>query len=338
MMNPPHPNKLLKCPLLTLILVVLVALVAGGCQPRAERPAKGPPLKLTLAVRSAPYSGLIAIADEKGYFKEAGLEVSVKLYPSGKAALEAVGSGQAQVATVADIAFAAKALEEPTIRVLASIATTVGDQIVARRDKNIQNPDDLRGKRVGIVSNTTSDYFLYTFLIIENIPHNDVMMIDIPASQQAEALVRGDVDAVSAFEIFAFEAKKRLGGNAVYWDSQYNLAYHWLLAADQSLTENPEPLRRLLRALIRAEDFAQANELETWRIVSQKWGFDLGYLQESRTRLDVSFGQSIVTSLQSYTLWHLRHADHPEEPLDVLNFLHTGTLDEVAPELVTIFR
>lgn len=333
MTNAPHSTKLLRG------LLIIVTLISLGCQP-AERASQGPPRKLTLAMRAAPYSGLIAIADEKGYFKEAGLEVVLNLYPSGKQALEAVCRGEAEVATVADSAFAAKAHEEPSIRVLASIGTTEAEQIVARRDRNIQNPADLAGKRVGFSNDTTSEYFLYAFLMTENIPQKSITLVHIPASQQAEALINGDVDAISAFELKAFDAKKHLGDNAVSWDSQGTLAYHWLLAVNEDTTTSSESLKRLLEALIKAENFAIINEKETKSIISQKWGLDPVFLQDiwSKTRLSVSFGQSVVIALQEYTNWKIKKAGKPIDETNVLNYLYTAILDEVAPSLVTIFR
>jgi len=334
MTNSPHKSKMVKA------LLLIVVLIAWGCQNSEHRTPEGPPVKLSLAVSPAVYSGLIAIADDKGYFKDAALDLSMDLYPSGREALEAVCRGEAQAATVADIAFSTMALEEPSIRVLASIGTTIGSRIVARKDRNIESPFDLRGKRVGFSSGTVSDYFLYAFLVTENIPLQDVTAVDIPPARQVESLVNGHVDAVSAFEIFAFEAEKRLGKNAVSWDSQNNMAYHWLLATNESLTRSPEPLKRLLRALIRAEDFVHAHEEETRTILVRKWGLDPAFVLESwpRTRLNVSLGQSVVTSLENYARRQIRKEGNLEDPPDVLNYLHTGILDEVAPREVTLFR
>ncbi|KJS32355.1 MAG: hypothetical protein VR64_07535 [Desulfatitalea sp. BRH_c12] len=332
MTNSPHPKKLLN------ILLLLTILVSWGC-PASEKTPPDPPLKLSLAVQPTLFSGLIAIADEKGYFKEEGLDLSIALYPSGRASLEAVALGKAQVATVSDFAFAAKTLEDPSVRVLASIGTTVGDRIVARRDKNIHHPDDLRGKKVGFAAGTTNDYFLYTFLLTQKIPQEDITFVDIPAEQHVEALIKGDVDAISTFETYAFEAEKHFGDTIVLWDSQNNLAYHWFLAVKAHLLQSPEPLKRLFRALIKAEDFARGNQEETKRIVSQKWNFEPSFVQQFwwRTRMSVSFGQSIVTSLQNYTRWQMKKAGESAEPPDVINFLHPGLLKEVDPSLVTIY-
>jgi ABC-type nitrate/sulfonate/bicarbonate transport system substrate-binding protein len=334
MKNPPSKTKFPPAALLILCLIM------WGCQSNEKGTSSTSVLKLTLAVSSPHYSALIAIADEKGYFKAEGLDVALTSHASGLEALEMVCLGKAQVATVADIAFSAKVTEDPSIRVLASIGTIIGSQIVARKDRKIHDPVDLKGKRVGYSAGTVSDYFLYAFLISEDIPLKEVTAVNLPPARQTDAVVNGEVDAVSAFELFAYEAKKRLGANAVSWDSQNNLAYHWLLATNEAVIQSPEPLKRLLKALLKAEAFVRDHEAETKSVLVRRWGFDPDFLSESwpTTRLNVSFNQSIVISLQNYAVWQRQKESKEPEPPDVLNYLHTGILDAVAPGKVTIFR
>jgi NitT/TauT family transport system substrate-binding protein len=321
-------------------LLLAVVLAAAGCQQKAEREAQTAPIKLTLAVLAAPYSGLIAVADQEGFFKEAGVEVTIKLYPSGFDALNALQGGEAQIATAADMAFAGKMGEDPSLRVVTSIGLEVGDQIVARKDRNIREPADLRGKKIGYSPNTTSDYFLHTFLLTNHLSPDDVTVVSIPPSKQAEAVVKGDVDAVSAFEVYAFVAKEQLGDNAVSWNSQNNLAYHWLLVSRESYTKSPEAIKRLLKALMMAEDFTMTNEDATKSIISETWKFSPAYIRQAwdQTRLHVSFSQSIITSLQNYAKWKIEREGKTGDPPNVLSFLYTDALDEINPRLVTIFR
>ena len=56
--------------------------------------APGPPLKLSLGLAPFPYSGLVAIAEEKGFFKKSGVDLSIKDYAFGFATLEAVAKGR----------------------------------------------------------------------------------------------------------------------------------------------------------------------------------------------------------------------------------------------------
>jgi NitT/TauT family transport system substrate-binding protein len=321
-------------------LLLVVVLTALGCGPGAQREPQTAPLELVLAFQPATYSGLIAIAEEKGYFKKAGVDVFMRPYPSGLSALEAVCRGEAQIATVADIAFAGKMLEEPSLRVVASIGLSVGSRIVARKDRDILEPSDLNGKRIGYSPNTASDYFLDAFLLTNNISPADITAVPIPPARQAEALVTGEIDAVSAFDIYAFEAEERLGGNGVSWKSQNSLSYHWLLATRESLTLSPEVLKRFLRGLLEAENFLLAHEDEAKSIIIKEWGFNPELVRQTwdQTRLNVSFNQSVITALQNFARWKMRKAGEMGDPPTVLNFIYTGALDEIDPRVVTIFR
>ena len=97
--------------------------------------------------------------------------------------------GEAQVATVSDIAFALTMNEDPSLRIIASIGTSVGSQIVARKDRNIHEPADLTGKRIGYSPGTASDYFLHSFLLTNHISQKDITVVAIPPARQVEAIV-----------------------------------------------------------------------------------------------------------------------------------------------------
>jgi ABC-type nitrate/sulfonate/bicarbonate transport system substrate-binding protein len=323
-----------------LLSAAVLILSAVGCRPETERQAQSTPLKITLAIQPAPYSSLIAVADEKGFFKEAGLEVKINSYPSGFDALTAMMRGEVQVSTVADIAFASKMNEDPSLRVIAAIGTSSGSEIVARKDRNIREPADLRGKRVGYSPGTSSPYFLHSFLLIHHISRTDITAVAIPAERQAEAVVTGEVDAVSAFEVYAFAARKELGENAVAWDSQNTLGYQWLLVTRKSSTQSPEATKRLLKALIMAEEFAVNHGEETRSIIARKWNIDpeLTRYTWGGTRLFVSLNQSIITAIQSYVKWNMADKGKTGDPPDVLMHIDARPMEEVDPRLVTIFR
>jgi ABC-type nitrate/sulfonate/bicarbonate transport system substrate-binding protein len=323
-----------------LLSAAVLILSAVGCRPEAERQPQSTPLKITLAIQPAPYSSLIAVADEKGFFKEAGLEVKINSYPSGFDALTAMMRGEVQVSTVADIAFASTMNEDPSLRVIAAIGTSSGSEIVARKDRNIREPADLRGKRVGYSPGTSSPYFLHSFLLIHHISRTDITAVAIPAERQAEAVVTGEVDAVSAFEVYAFAARKELGENAVSWDSQNTLGYQWLLVTRKSSTQSPEATKRLLKALIMAEEFAVNHGEETRSIIARKWNIDpeLTRYTWGGTRLFVSLNQSIITAIQSYVKWNMADKGKTGDPPDVLMHIDARPMEEVDPRLVTIFR
>lgn len=326
---------------LGLLLLVLMVLVLGtvGC-PMAEQKTQSAPLEVTLAFQGAPYSGLIAVAKEKGFFKQEGIEVKTIRYPSGLDSLKAMMRGEAQVATVADIAFAGMMNEDPSLRVLAAIGASSGSQIVARKDRNIYEPNDLRRKRIAYSPGTSSAYHLHSFLLTHHILENEVTMVPVSVDRQVEAVVSGEVDAVAAFEVKAYAAQKQLGENAVAWDDQNTIDYQWLLVTREKLTQSPEAIKRLLKALIRAEDFVTSHVDESKAIIARQWEIDPELLSRiwNQTRLFVSCNQSIIVALQSYVKWQSDKEGRTSPALNVLPYMFMGPLEEIDPKLVTVFR
>jgi len=320
--------------------VLLGVLATWGCQSREEPKQQGPPLKISLALAPFPYSGLIAIADDKGFFKDCGLEVLIKEFPYGFATLEALSRGEAQMAMANDLVFAAKINDDPSLRAVASISLANTNEIVARKDRNIQEPSDLRGKKIGFISNTSSEYYLTTFLLVNNLSPSEVTAVSLAPARIIEAIIGGEVDAVSGWDTDVYRVKKHLGENAVSWPSQNNQDWHWLLVTRESLTQTPEPIKRFLGALIKAENFLLDHEDEAKGIIIRKWGFDPEFMREvwDKTRLNVSLNQSLITSLENFAKWRMNKEGKAGEPPNFLNYIYIGALEETDPKAVTIFR
>ena len=251
----------------------------GDARPGGKPEVQGPPLKISLALAPFPYSGLIAIAEEKGFFKESGLEVSIKEYSYGFDALSALSRGEAQMAMTNEIVFAMKINDDPSLRAVASIGLANTNEIVARKDRNIREPSDLKGKRIGFIPNTSSEYYLVTFLLANAIPSSRVTAVNILPAKIVEALVSGEVDAMSGWDTDVYDAKKRLGQNAVSWPSQNNQDWNWLLLTRESLTQSPEPIKRFLRALLKAESFLLGHQDEAKNIITRRWRFDPEFIR-----------------------------------------------------------
>jgi NitT/TauT family transport system substrate-binding protein len=321
-------------------LFLAVISVTLSCEPKGEQRSQGAPLKLSLAFVPNPYSGLIAIADAKGFFRKCGIEVSAKEYPSGLAAVEALIRGEAQMATSADMVMATKIFDDPSLRVVASIGSSGANEIVARKDRNIRNPYDLKGKRVGFSPGTSSEYYLDAFLLANSTPSQEVSAVNIPPAEITEAVVSGEVDAISSWDVNVYSAKKRLGENAVSWPAQNYLDWYWLLIAKEETTMSPQPVKRFLLALMMAESFLLANDNEAREILIKKWSFDPEFISEvwGKTRLNVTLNQSLITSLENFAKWKMKKEGRLGETPNYLKYIYTGAMDEIEPRAVTIFR
>jgi ABC-type nitrate/sulfonate/bicarbonate transport system substrate-binding protein len=343
---PPRPEedydmKILisaRKPVLWTTFILITVLTAWACQPNAER--DGPPLKLSLGLAPFPYSGLVAIADAKGFFKESGLDLTIKDYSFGFATLEALSKDEIQMAMGNEFSFAMKINEDPSLRLVASVALVNTNEIVARVDRQIHEPSDLKGKRIGICPNTSSEYFFLAFLLLNKIALSDVTMVNVPATDMVDVLIKGEIDAVSGWDTISYDAKKRLAENAVVWPAQNNRDWHWVLAVKDTMTRSPEPIKRFLLALLKAEDYALANKDDAKDIITRRWNFKPEFIQLiwDKTRLNVTLTQSLIVSLESFSKWYrLKEGKQGVAP-NFLNYVYTAPLAEINPKAVTIFE
>ena len=88
------------------------------------------------------------IALVKDYLREEGLDATAQPHAFGKPALLSVINGKADIATVGDTPIVFAVMGGKKITVLAVIQTSNRNEaIVARRDKGIAKPSDLKGKK-----------------------------------------------------------------------------------------------------------------------------------------------------------------------------------------------
>ena len=326
------------CIRMVLGMVVLTAF--WGCQPATESVSPGPPLKLSLGLPPFPYSGLVAIADEKGFFKESGIDLSIKDYAFGFATLEAVAKGEVQMGMGNESTFAMMVNNDPSLRLVASVALVNTNEIVVRKDRGIHQPADLKGKRIGFCPNTSSEYYLLSFLLVNRIALPEVTMVKVPGHGLVETIVNGEVDALSAWDTVVYDAKKRLKDNATSWPAQNNRDWQWVLVVKDAMTQSPEPLRRFLKALLKAEDFVMTHREEAKNIIARRWGFEPAFMQQiwDKTSLSVTLNQSLIPSLESFSQWSMAKEGKAGAGPNFLKYIYADALAQVDPKAVTILK
>jgi NitT/TauT family transport system substrate-binding protein len=190
------------------VAVLIIALVSIFFFQKSEPLTHtGPVEKINLGITRTVYSLLIVVAAEEGLFFQNGLDVNLKEYESGRVAVDHLIQGDVDVATAAEFVFANESLDHHDLSIVASIATSGSEEIVARKDKGIAQPADLKGKRIGVSLNTSAEYTLMRFLMFNHIPLNGVELVDLAPSRLGESLSREEVDAIISWEIWAYEAR-----------------------------------------------------------------------------------------------------------------------------------
>jgi len=323
------------------LALVIFAFCMLGCKPAQKQ--IGPREKVTIAHWTGLSAAPVHIAFAKGYFAEEGLDVIPQPHPFGKLALAAVIEGKADIATVGDTPIVFAVMNGKKITTLAAIQTSNKDEaIVARRDRGITQPADLKGKIIGVTLGTTAHFFIDSFLLAHGIEKEKVILVNMKPAEMAVALEKGKVDAVSTFNPTVKQLEKHLGGNGVlfYGESLYTETF-CVAATQEFAKKNPEAVKKFLRALIKAETFIKEHPKEAQNLVADFIKMDKTELADLWNILTfrVTLDQALLVDFEDQTRWILKNrlSSGTRMP-NYLEYIHTDGLGAVKPNAVTIVR
>lgn len=295
-------------------------------------------VKLAIA-RSAM---LVWIAEENGFFEDEGLDVEIQVFQSGLAASSALLEGSADLSTTAESAFVGRSFEHPDLRVLASISASESARLVGRRDRGIVTAEDLTGRRIGVTKGTTGEFLLDRYLTLNRMSLDSVAIEDLRPADIASALVAGDIDAGLTWEPYIFDAEVALGDNAVALPGQDGQHYYFLLLSKADWIErNPEPTSKVLRAILRAEQFVIDNEEAAKGLVAKRLEFSADYVDHlwPMHSLHVGLPQDLLFKLEETARWRIRKGLTRDDAMpNYVDFIETRFLHEINPLTVGIVR
>jgi NitT/TauT family transport system substrate-binding protein len=159
--------------------------------------------KVTIAVggKNLLYYLPLTIAEQRGYFKDEGLDVEIVDFAGGARALQAVVGGSADVVSGAfehNINMQAKG-QSMRAFVLQGRAPQIVLAVSTKTMPNYKSVADLKGKKIGITAPGSSTNIMANYVLAKNgLKPADVSFIGVGASQGAVAALRaGQIDAIS---------------------------------------------------------------------------------------------------------------------------------------------
>ena len=327
----------------TLAVALVVLIGIGLALYPSLRQASPSPLPITIARLKSPHSGLIHIAEAKGFFAEEGLTATIKTTQTGYEAITQTLKGESDIATSAETPIARTLAEGKQVKVLATVFSSQWNSaLVARKDHGILKPADLKGKRIGYVFGTATHYELETFLAFHNIPLDSIAMVRGKPDELVNAIVSGEVDAASIWTPFLTQMQQQLGEKAETYSPKefYSEMTNIVVRADYP-ERNREETNRLLRALIKAENFAKKNPDDAVNIIASVSGVDASVLRGHGDPLthELTLKQSLLLATENQVRWYFRRGLVPTAPFpDVLHAFETEPLRTLKPHAVTISK
>ena len=217
-----------------------------------------------------PDHGPLIIAQENGYFADAGLEVEIIAPADPSAPPKLVAAGQADIAISYQPQLHLQIAEGlPLIRVGTLVATPL-NCLLALEDGPIKTLADLKGKKVGYSVAGVEEALLTGMLARHNVKFSDIDLINVNFSL-SPALMSGQVDAViGAFRNFELNQMdiEGVAGRCFYLEEEGIPSYDELIYVANPDRMDIDKIRRFIGATELATQFIINNPQQSWEIFS----------------------------------------------------------------------
>jgi ABC-type nitrate/sulfonate/bicarbonate transport system substrate-binding protein len=313
---------------------LLLVLVAGAISSIANSPASAADPKVQIFSGTDEHWVQFQVAKAKGFFKDEGLDAEVTVFTTGATATEAFRAGRGDFISAGDLPSAAMWKTGNVVGLAPLSSDTDIFGIVGK--KEINAPGDLRGRKVATRVGSTGEFLLYRYLATGGLGPSDVAIVDLAPPDMVVALIHGDIDAFAWLAPFTTRAINT-GTNIKLITSAKGLANNRIiLSVTKSFAnQNPELVRKVLRATQRATELVRSNPEDATKI----WADAVqGNVAQSIpvVRLityDVTFNDAFVNDMNELAKFMVQKGAL-KEPINWAAEMNTSFLREVDPKLV----
>ena len=295
---------------------------------------------VTLGMEPNQVNALIYVAENQSYFASNGLNVTVKDYASGSAAVEGMLNGEVDIATATEFVLASKALSDEQVSAFTSITEFQHIYLLGRTDKGVVNVSDLEGKRIGLPLKTAAEFYLGKFLDLQGLSINHVSLVNVAPAESIEALVNGSVDAVVAWQPNVDVLLDQLGEGLTVWKVQSEQsAYDLVISTNSWVAGHAEGINRFLKALVQAESYLTNNPSQVKTMIKEHFGYDDVFIEEvwHQYQFSLSLKQATILAMEDEARWMIdNNLTNSVVVPDFLKHLYLEGLETIKPESVNI--
>jgi len=210
-----------------------------------------------LRIGYSDWPGWVAwqVAIEKGWFKEAGVDVKFDWFDYA-ASMDAFSAGKLDAVPMTNgDTLVTGAAGGKGIMILINDYSNGNDMVVAK--PGINSVKDLKGKKVGVEIGLCDHLLLLNALKDNGMSESDVTLVNSPTNELPQVLASGDVAAVVAWQPNSGVALKLVpGSKAIYTSSNKpGLIYDVLAVSPQSLAEHRDEWKKVVKVWYRVVDY-----------------------------------------------------------------------------------
>lgn len=258
--------------------------------------------KGNVALRVATTKGSLYSPElfEAAGLKVNGYEVSYSEFAGGNLVVEALNGGSLDYGGMSEIpAVFALSSSIHSFRLIAVLHGDVNNQVILLpKGSSIQSLHDLKGKRIGYVRATTSQYFLIRMLKSVGLKWADIQPVAMGVSDGAAAFAQGSFDA---WAIYGYPIERAIAteGARILQTALGFLSGNYLIAAHVDALKEEKKVAAIRSYLeITRQGFKWADQhQDQWEaIVASQVGIPVEYIREEYKRQSANYTLRPITA------------------------------------------
>ncbi len=267
--------RFLRIPLLA-GLVAALALGASACGGDDDEAAAGTTAAagptITLGYSAWPGWFPLKVAEEKGFFEKAGVNVELRFFTDYIASIDAFTAGQidGNTQTLSDTMAGVAAGQKAAIVVNTDFSAG-NDAIIV--NESIGTIEDLKGKTIAAEAGVVNHFLLLQGLESVGLSEDDIEFRGVLTDAAAAGFAGGEFDGVGVFAPFTTEALKRPGSKVLFSSADFpgSISDHIVLSSDL-VAERPEDVQKIVDAWYETLAYIEANPDEATAIMAEQAG------------------------------------------------------------------
>jgi NitT/TauT family transport system substrate-binding protein len=212
-----------------------------------------------------PNAGFAAALGE-GFYKAAGLDVTIIQGNGSGNTAQLVASGRAQLAYADAVAVSQLIAKGAPMKVVSTIYQSNPNEVSALTKTGIKSIGDLKGKKVGVPAGSSQTTMLPLFLKANGLKESDMIAMSMPVAAMVPSLLQGQVDAIlgsmDSYQI-QLEQQGATLDNYRFADFGVPTVSTSIFAADSFIKDNPDVLKKFIAASLKGWSFALDNPDKT---------------------------------------------------------------------------
>ncbi|KGT79612.1 twin-arginine translocation pathway signal protein [Bradyrhizobium japonicum] len=203
-----------------------------------------------------------AAALGEGFYKAAGLDVTIVQGNGSGNTAQLVASGRSQLAYADAVAVSQLIAKGAPMKVVATIYQSNPNEVSALTKSGVKSINDLKGKKVGVPAGSSQTTMMPLFLKANGLKEADMTMINMPVAAMVPSLLQGQVDAIlGSMDSYQIQLEQQGATLDNYRFADYGVptVSTSIFASDSFIKDNPDVLKKFIGASLKGWGFALDN-------------------------------------------------------------------------------